>query len=519
MTDQVIDLPSPCLVVLVGPAGSGKSTWARTNLGRHVVSSDSLRDLVGEGEHDLRASADAFAVLDDVVARRLARRLTTVIDSLGTDAARRDEWRRLARRNQMPCVAVLFDVGSAQLRRQNRARAKRVPDDVVRRQLAEWPAVMAAVEAEPFDAVHHLTDADLTDLTGAASTTGVALVPAALRRRAPTTTADAAAGRRGMRLGLQVPQFTWPGGPAEIGHRLRGIAVQAEAIGLDSLWVMDHFRQIRMMGPPWHDMLESWTTLAHLAACTTRMRLGTLVTGITYRNVAHLAKIVATLDVLSGGRAVCGVGLAWFEDEHRAYGWPFPTAAERYALLEDALQLLPRMWGPGAKPFDGRVLHVPDTSCYPRPLQAHLPILVGGSGERRTLRLVAQYADACNVFGDEATVARKVAVLRAHCAAVGRDPAEIAVTHLSAVLVGDDAGHIRELVDATRPPKVSAERHARAVNAGTIDQHLERLSRFAAVGVDEMIISVAGLNSPGSLDPLGRLAQAWRAQLPTVADG
>ena len=115
--------------------------------------------------------------------------------------------------------------------------------------------------------------------------------------------------------------------------------------------------------------------------------------------------------MLSGGRVVCGIGLGWFEEEHTAYGWPFPSRAERYALLGDALQLLPQMWGPGGKPFDGRVLHVPDTSCYPRPLQAHVPILVGGSGERRTLRLVAEHADACNLFGEPDVVAHKVAVL------------------------------------------------------------------------------------------------------------
>ncbi|MCU1368260.1 MAG: Luciferase-like monooxygenase [Ilumatobacteraceae bacterium] len=494
----MIEIPSPCLVVLVGPAGSGKTTWANEHLPEHVVSSDDLRRLVGEADNDLRASADAFAVLDDVVARRLRRKLTTVIDSLGTDPARRETWRRMAADHGVACIAVVFDVPAAQLRRQNADRAKRVPDDVIRRQLAEWATVVATVRAEAFDAVH---DAEVA-----------ALVPRSMTARAKSATvaevAAAAPDARRLTFGLQLPQFTWPGGPPEMGERLRSIAVRAEAAGCRSLWVMDHFRQIPMMGPAWADMLESWTTLAHVAACTSTLRLGTLVTGITYRNVAHLAKIVATLDVLSGGRVDCGIGLGWFEDEHRAWGWSFPARRERYALLEDALQLLPRMWGPGGKPFDGAVLHVPDTSCYPRPLQAHVPIMVGGSGERRTLALVARYADACNLFGDPDVVAHKVQVLRQHCARFERDPAEISVSHLSTVLIGDDPAHVRALVDSTRPPKVSAERHTRAVNAGTVEQHVARVARYSEAGVDQIIVSLPDVADDGAVERLGRLISA-----------
>src|SRR6185437_792135 len=144
--------------------------------------------------------------------------------------------------------------------------------------------------------------------------------------------------------------------------RLRAIAEAAEQAGFDAIYVMDHFRQIPQVGRAWDDFLESYTTLAYLAACTSRVQLGALVTGITYRNVAHLGKIVATLDVLSGGRATCGLGLAWFAAEHAAYGWPFPAVAERYALLEDALRLLPVLWGPGSPPFEGTVLTVPETA-------------------------------------------------------------------------------------------------------------------------------------------------------------
>jgi len=498
----VLELPSPCLVVLVGPAGSGKTTWATTHLAEQVVSSDSMRLLVGEGEDDLRASADAFAVLDDVVARRMRRRLTTVIDSLGTDPDRRAAWRAMAVRHDVPCIAVLFDVPPAQVRRMNTTRAKRVPDAVLRTQLAAWPTVMDAVRAEPFDRVE-VIQPDV----------GAALVaPAMVRRSRATVTQPASAPEpRALTFGLQIPQFTWPGGAAEIGPRLRDIAQRAEAAGFDTLWVMDHVRQIPQMGPPWHDMLESWTALAHLAACTSTIRLGTLVTGVTHRHVTMLGKIVATLDVLSGGRVTCGLGLGWYADEHHAYGWPFPSVDERYALLEDALQLLPQMWGPGGKPFSGRALQVPDTSCYPRPLQAHVPMLVGGSGERRTLRLVARFADACNLFGDPAVVATKVRALHGHCATFDRDPTSISVSHLSTVLVGDDQSHVDRLVDATRPPKVSAERHRRTVNAGTIEQHVTRIERYVEAGVDQVIVSLVDVADPSAVDRYGVVIAACRA--------
>ena len=232
-------------------------------------------------------------------------------------------------------------------------------------------------------------------------------------------------------FGLQIATFGGPGGAPAIGPRLAAVARAAEDAGFTSLWVMDHFVQIPQVGRHWDEMLDSWTTLGFLAGVTSRVTLGTMVTGVTYRNVAHLAKIAATLDVLSGGRAVCGLGAAWFEAEHKAYGFDFPPVRQRFRLLEDALQLLPVMWGPGAPAFKGQVIEVPEAICYPRPIQERIPILVGGGGEKRTLRLVARYADACNLFGDAATVRHKLEVLHRHCADVGRDPSEIRVTHLS----------------------------------------------------------------------------------------
>jgi alkanesulfonate monooxygenase SsuD/methylene tetrahydromethanopterin reductase-like flavin-dependent oxidoreductase (luciferase family) len=266
---------------------------------------------------------------------------------------------------------------------------------------------------------------------------------------------------------------------------------------------MDHFRQIPQVGREWNDMLESFTTLAFLAGVTERVRLGPLVAGVTYRNPAHLGKIVATLDVLSGGRATCGLGLAWHAAEHAAYGWPFPDVATRYALLEDTLELLPLLWGKGAPAFRGRVIDVPEAMCYPRPLQDHVPILVGGGGERRTLRLAARYADACNVFGDADVVAHKVAVLHAHCDEVGRDRADVAVTQLSTTLVGRDGAELAGLLDGLRPRRWSAERYATSVNAGTVADQVGRFRGLADGGVATAIVSFPDL---GEVAPLERFA-------------
>jgi F420-dependent oxidoreductase-like protein len=307
----------------------------------------------------------------------------------------------------------------------------------------------------------------------------------------------------GLRFGLQIPVYTWSGGPSEIRVRLREIAGAAERAGFSSIWVMDHFRQIPIFGAPWLDMLESYTTLAYLAGITERASLATLVTGITYRNVAHLGKIVATLDVLSGGRAACGLGIGWFEAEHLAYGWPFPTIDERYALLEDALQLLPMQWGKGTPAFEGRTLRVPETLCYPRPLQEHIPILVGGNGERRTLRLAARFADACNVIGDVDVVARKVAALHAHCDAVGPDRQRVEVTQLSTTVVGRDASEVDAIVDRLRPRRHSAERYAASVNAGTVDDQIGRFRALADAGVQCAIVSFPDL---GDGEPIERFA-------------
>lgn len=475
-------LPSPCVVILVGPGASGKSTWAAEHFGAELaVSSDRLRALVGAGEDDIAASADAFALLEEVVRQRIGRRLTTVVDTLGLDREKRVRWLGLAREAGMPCVAVAFDTPGEECRRRNRERtAKRIPADVLTSQLRTWASVKQELPTEGYDDV--------------LQPTAVRVVPDAF---VESTAAQARQSEApvGLRFGLQLSRY--PGGREGLASWIREVAARAETVGFDAIYVMDHFRQIPQVGRAWEDFLESWTTLGYLAACTTRVRLGTLVSGITYRNVAHLGKIAATLDVLSGGRAVCGVGLAWFEAEHKAYGWKFPPVSERYALLEDALQVLPVLWGPGNKPFHGKVLDVPDTTCYPRPLQEHLPVLVGGSGPR-TLRLAGRYADAVNVFGDVAAVRKAAGYL-------GDRPVEL--THLSTTLVGKDSQQLDELVRRLRPRNANPAKYAASVNAGTVDDQIGRFRELSEAGVAEVMISLPDLDT---LDTIGDVISAFR---------
>jgi F420-dependent oxidoreductase-like protein len=236
-----------------------------------------------------------------------------------------------------------------------------------------------------------------------------------------------------MRLGLQIPSFSWPRGAAEIAPRLGEIARAADEGGLASLWVMDHFFQIPFVGRAEREMLEGWSTLAFLAAHTRRILLGTLVSGATYRHPGVLVKTATTLDVLSGGRAYLGIGAAWYEREHRGLGVPFPGLAERFERLEETLRIAKQMWSGRAEGFKGQHYRLSETLCVPAPLaRPHPPILIGGLGEKKTLRLVARYADAWNAFDHVGVkeLARKRDVLLRHCDAEGRNSGEIECTTL-----------------------------------------------------------------------------------------
>ena len=475
----MIRLPDPCLVVLVGASGAGKSHWAATQFSREqIVSSDQLRGVVGHGEHDQRATKDAFELLDLIVEKRLRRRLTTVIDSTALEADRRARYVELAGRAHVPVHAVVFAVDEQLCRARNRERAHPVPSKIITTQLRALAAAQAVIADEGFAAVHEPDD--------------VELVPphfveaprfARAQEEEPLT----------LTFGIQIGSFTHDGDRATTPARLRDFAQAAERAGFTTLSLMDHFVQIPGVGREWEDMFESYTTLGWLAACTETIKLGTLVTGVTYRNLAHLGKIVATLDVLSGGRAYCGLGAAWHQREHALYDWPFPPVADRYALLEDALELLPLLWGKGAPRFEGRTTTVPEAICYPRPIQEQVPIWIGGNGEHRTLRLAAQHADACNLLmcsPDE--VRHKVAVLHEHCRAVERDPSAVTVTHLSLAGV-IESGQPRFMPDV-----------------GTVDELVGRYRALAAAGVQHAIVAVVGSFLPDDVERFAAVIDAFR---------
>ncbi|HEY0717951.1 MAG TPA: LLM class F420-dependent oxidoreductase [Streptosporangiaceae bacterium] len=251
-----------------------------------------------------------------------------------------------------------------------------------------------------------------------------------------------------MKIGLQIPDFTWAGNPGQLGPTLATIARTADDAGFEHIMVMDHFFQISAVGPAEHEMLEAYTTLGFLAAHTSRARLGTLVTGVIYRYPGILAKIITTLDVLSGGRAWLGVGAGWNEEESRGLGIPFPPVAERFEQLEEALQICLQMWAGDESPYHGKQFQLERPLNSPQPLtRPHPPIMIGGGGEKKTLRLVARYAQACNLFAGP-DLGRKLDVLREHCEREGTDYDAIEKTAYFAFDVGKAGEKAAETIDA-----------------------------------------------------------------------
>ncbi len=260
-----------------------------------------------------------------------------------------------------------------------------------------------------------------------------------------------------------------------------GIAEAVEASGFSSLTVMDHLHQIPPVGPRELNMLEGNTILAALAARTERISLGLLVGGVTYRNPAHLAKITTTLDVISGGRAILGLGAAWFEEEHDAYGFDFPRLGVRFEHLEDALQICRRMFTEEEPSYAGKHHSIANVLNNPRPLRGDIPIMVGGSGEKKTLKLVARHADACNVFGDIPQFKHLMGVLDAHCEDVGRDPAEITRTTMARVVIGADEREADAKLKALRLDPAGW-------NAGSPEQVAERVQAQVDAGVEGLTV-------------------------------
>jgi F420-dependent oxidoreductase-like protein len=295
-------------------------------------------------------------------------------------------------------------------------------------------------------------------------------------------------------FGLQLPNFSLGVSDNALFDRVVEMATAAEESGFASLWVMDHLYQLPALGGEDSPMLEAYTLLGAIAARTRSVRLGTLVTGVTYRNPAILAKQVTTLDIVSGGRATLGIGAAWHDVEHVAFGVDFPSAGERLDRLEEALQICTAMFTEDAPSFTGEHYRVERVRNLPRPIRGRIPIMVGGGGEKRTLRLVAQYADACNVSGDLETVRHKLEVLRGHCADVGRDAAEIQNTRLSSLFLVDtpeQSVETRQMIAG-----MAGEEFVAACTIGTADEVVEQVGAMVDAGIDEPIFNLPFADPP-----------------------
>jgi len=304
-----------------------------------------------------------------------------------------------------------------------------------------------------------------------------------------------------VKIGLQIPNFTFGTPDGQLFEQVVDRAVAAEESGFDSVWVMDHFYQLPALGGPSQPMLEAYTLLGAIGARTGRVRLGTLVTGVTYRNPALLAKTVTTLDVISGGRAILGIGAAWYDVEHEGLGVDFPSDGDRLDRLEEAVQICRAMFRGERPTFAGHYFRTDSAWNVPPPLQpGGPPILIGGGGERRTLRLVARYADFCNVIGDLSTIRRKVDVLRRHCESEGRDPAEITVSRLSTLVLTDSA----EETVTTREFLRDAVGEESGFNVGREDDILEQVEELRAAGVGYFIFNMP-TSGPDAVRRLGQM--------------
>jgi F420-dependent oxidoreductase-like protein len=310
-------------------------------------------------------------------------------------------------------------------------------------------------------------------------------------------------------LGLQVPSFELGGvEPDALFAKLVDVAATAERSGFDSLFVMDHLHQIPGVGPPEDRMLEGNTTLAALAARTERLQLGLMVGSVTYRNPALNAKITTTLDVISGGRAIHSLGAAWYEEEHRAYGFEFPPLKERFERLEEALRIARAMFTQEQATVEGRHHRVDGARNHPRPPRGDIPILVGGSGERKTLRLVAQYADGCNVFGDPERIRHLMDVLDAHCADVGRDPAEITRTRLGTLAIAETHEEAeRRIASWADRAKMDPERLKLVLTLGDPDEVAEQVQALLDAGIEGFVFN---LPNPQDLDTVALAGETLR---------
>jgi len=303
---------------------------------------------------------------------------------------------------------------------------------------------------------------------------------------------------------LQVSQFPWGDDPAAW---LVATVAAAEECGFGGVAVMDHLIQIPQVGRAWDPIPEPWVTLGLIAGVSSRLRLGTLVSPVTFRPAGVTAKAVATLDALSGGRAFCGVGAGWWAREHAAFGLPFPSARERLDALETTIETMRALWAKGTKAYDGTRVSLPETTCYPRP-EGRIPIIVGGNGERRTLRIAAKHADACNVPSDLATLDRKIAVLRQFCDEERRDPADVGITVLDIPVVAADREGVASLVD-TLHGRTPAATFARTHHAGTTVEQIGRYRLLAEREVRSVFVALPDLTGPQQIETFAPIVAAF----------
>src|SRR5215218_4403388 len=481
-------LPDPAVVVLAGAAGSGKSTWAAERYrSSEIVPSDAFRAVVGSGPADLDASVDAFGLLDTIVNARVARSLTTVIDTLGLDHPRRLGYLQLARSAGLSAVLVIMDTSPQLCRERNRLRDRPVAAAIFTDQLRKIKSMVDTAADEGWDRVLIIEDS----LT----------VAAPPQDTSQTDREDGSASRP--RVILHLSRFPWGSDPVEW---LVDIALAADSIGFDGISLMDHLIQIPQVDRAWEPIPEPWVTLGLLAGLDTKLRLGTLVSPVTFRAPGIIAKTVATLDALSGGRAFCGLGAGWWLREHQAYGLDFPPAARRLDQLQLCIETLRALWAPGTKGYSGRYVKLPETTCYPRPA-GRIPIIVGGSGERRTLKIVAELADGCNLPSGEGMLQSKIDTLHRHCDVVGRNHDEVEITVLDVPVIGTDREDVGTRVERLRG-RTPAAAYAAQHHAGTADSQLRRYARLADLGVGTIFCSLPDL---ADADDLARCAPILKA--------
>jgi alkanesulfonate monooxygenase SsuD/methylene tetrahydromethanopterin reductase-like flavin-dependent oxidoreductase (luciferase family)/predicted kinase len=491
-----VPVPEPALVVLVGPSGSGKSTWAAAHFrATETVSSDALRAVVGSGPNDLDASADAFALLDTIVAARAGRGLTTVVDTTGLDAVRRRAWRELARTAGLAAVLVRFVTPVEICRARNRARERPVPAAVLTAQAKAMRVTRGELDLEGWDLMVAVGADDQVRSAPAAT-------PAPMRPGAGAVAATSRDGRP--QIVLQLSRFPWGEDPVTW---LKAVAGTAQQVGLDGIALMDHLIQIPQVGREWEDLPEPFVTLGLLAGAAPGLRLGTLVSPVSIRTAGLLAKTVATLDVLTGGRAFCGIGAGWWGREHAAYGLPFPPARDRLDLLEATIEAMRALWRPGTGAYSGEWVELPETACYPRPI-GPVPVIVGGR-KPRLLGIAGRLGDACNLPSDPAVLEPGVALVRAAAAEAGRDPAEVAVTVLDLPVVGRDREDAAQQVERLRG-RTAASAYALAHHAGVAADHAERYRALAELGVSTVFVALPGLAGADDLERLAPVVAALR---------